>query len=236
MNKLIRTSVIGAFATATLAGATFAPFIASAATADAATVKAEQQQHKIDQLDLTVSQDGYQVMQNVRAARLALFNGDTDGARKFIDKAQHSLDKAGSDDKALRARAGGDPNLISIDGDLVVSHDYALTPEKKQHLAVGRDHLKAGRHDKAIEELKLADVDVGYSRLLMPLRQTRQHVAEAARLIAAQKYFDANLALKDAEDGMSVDTVSVVELPKADKTAAADTPSVTPAQPATRSD
>ncbi len=236
MNKLIRTSVIGAIATAALAGAAFAPFVAAAATADAAAVKAEQQQDKIDRLDFKVSQDGYQVMQNVRAARLALFNGDTDGARQFVDKARHGLDKTGRDDKALRAEAGGDPNLVSIDGDLVVSRDYALTPEKRQHLAVGRDHLKAGRHDKGIEELRLADVDVGYSRLLMPLRQTWQHLAEAARLIAAQKYFDANLALKDAEDGMSVDTVSLVEVPKADKTAAAEAPSALPARPATRSD
>jgi len=233
MNKLIRNSIIGAFATASIVGAAFAPFIASAATADAAAVKAEQQPKEIDQLDFKVSQDGYQVMQNVRSARLALFNGDTDGARQFVDKAQHSLDRTGTDEKALRAQAGGDPNLISIDGDLVVSHDYAVNPEKRRHLAVGRDHLKAGRHKEAIEQLKLADIDVGYSRLRMPLRQTRQHVAEAARLIDAQKYFDANLALKDAEDGLSVDTVTLVEVPKPAKTVAAEAPGTPPAKPET---
>jgi len=221
MNKTVRNFVIGAFTTATLASAGLAPLVASAATSNNPTFKAEQQT-KVDKMNLAVSKDGYQVMRDVHAARVALYDGDTTLAKQLVDQAQQSLKKTRTDEKALGANSKNDPNLVSIDGQLVLGHDYVPTPEKTAHLKQGNEHLKNGDSKSAIEQLKLAEVDIGYSRILMPLAETQQQVDEAAGLIYSKNYYDASMALKHAEDGLDMETVMLVEAPKAPAGTGAD--------------
>jgi hypothetical protein len=231
MNTRIRNLVIGAFATATVMGA-LAPLAAHAATPNSPTVKAE---HKAaaKNLSVQVSKDGYEVMHDVRAARLALFDGNTDQATKLVDQAQQKLIAARNDEKAVGNNSKGDPNLISIDGQLVVGHDYVATPEKTAHLKQGNEQLKAGKNSEAIEQLKLADVDIGYTRILMPLAETQKHVDEAAALLYSKNYYDANMALKQAEEGLDTETVLLVEAPKpANHTDTAQAQAHTPAKTA----
>lgn len=231
MNTITRNLVIGAFATATLVGG-LAPLAAQAATPNSPTIKAEHKAATKD-MNLQVSKDGYQAMHDVRAARLALFDGNTDQAKKLIDQAQQSLTKASHDETVLGSNSKGDPNLISIDGQLVVGHDYVATPEKTAHLKQGNENLKAGKKDAAIEQLKLADVDIGYTRIVMPLKETQKHVDEAAAYMFSKHYYDANLALKSAEGGLDTDTVLLVEAPKpANHTDTAQAQPQTPAKTA----
>ena len=221
MNKTVRNLVLGAFATATFASAGLAPLVANAATPNNPTVKHEAMT-RAEKMNLAVSDDGYQVMRDVHAARIALFNGNTDQAKKLIDQAQQGLKKTRTDEKALGANSKNDPNLVSIDGQLVVGHDYVPTPEKTAALNKGNDTLKEGDSTSAIEQLKLAEVDIGYSRILMPLAETQKNVDEAAGLIYSQNYYDANLALMRAENGLDTETVMLVEAPKAPAGTGAD--------------
>ncbi|QID16410.1 YfdX family protein [Nitrogeniibacter mangrovi] len=222
MNRHIGRLIIGALASAALTATPLIPVVARAATPNSPTVKAAQAK-KVDQLKLKVSDDGRQAMEDVHAARIALFNGDTDTARKLVHEAQQRLTRTSTDEQALGHDGQYDRNLVSIDGQLVVGHDYVATPEKTRHIVKGQAHLKAGQPQQAVEELRLADADVGYTRLLMPLKATRKHVDEAAALIYSGNNYDANLALKAAEDGLSVDTVMLVDTPHPVKTAATDT-------------
>ncbi|HAI1492918.1 TPA: YfdX family protein, partial [Escherichia coli] len=41
---------------------------------------------------------------------------------------------------------------------------------------------------------------------LMPLKQTRNALADAQKLLDKKQYYEANLALKGAEDGIIVDS------------------------------
>ena len=235
MSNVLRNSIIGLFAATALASAGFAPLGAIAGVPDSAPVKARQAEQQ-KEMNLQVSQDGFDAMRAVRSARVALFNGDTDQARELVQQAQQSLAKAAADEKAMGVDQGGDTNLISIDGQLVVDQDYVGTPEKAAHLDQGEQHLKNGKTQEAIEQLKLAEEDIGYTQLLMPLQETRAHVDEAAGKIHDRNFFDANLALKAAEDGLSVETVMLVETPKpvATATATGDTIAATPAQASTQ--
>ena len=70
------------------------------------------------------------------------------------------------------------------------------------------------------DELKLAEVDVSSSRLLMPIDSTSQGLEQARRLLGEKKYYEANLALKSTEDKLRVDTVSLDEAPKSGAMAA----------------
>lgn len=213
MNTITRKLVIGAFATATVMSG-LAPLAAQAATANSPTIQAQHKTAAKD-MNLQVSKDGFQAMHDVRAARLALFDGHPDQARKFIDQAQQNLTKASHDETVQGSNSKADPNLISIDGQLVVGHDYVATPEKTAHLKQGNENLKAGKKSEAIEQLKLADVDIGFTRIVMPLKETQKHVDEAAAYLFSKNYYDANLALKAAESGLDTDTVLLVEAPKA---------------------
>jgi len=53
----------------------------------------------------------------------------------------------------------------------------------------------------------------------MPLKETETRLATATNLTKEHKYYEANLALKAAEDGIVLDSVSLLEFPTADGSA-----------------
>lgn len=200
--------------------------IASAAIANALYPVAVHAETKSDQVvtaskagaanpNLQLSQDGFSTMRDVRAARVAIFNGDTAAATKFIEQAKMDIGKASSDEKMIVAK-DGEPamKLVPIDGQIVVSDNFVATPEKAKNIATGNEKLKEGKTKEAIEALKLADVDIGFSRVLMPLGTTTKHLDTAADLLNEGKFYEANMALKAVEDGLVLDTVVLVEAPK----------------------
>ena len=226
MNTILRNTVIGLFAATALAGVGLAPLRAMAGATVSAAARADKQQP----INVQVSSDGFEAMRNVRAARVALFNGDTEHAKAYVRQAQQALTKAATDEKAAGTNRSGDPNLISIDGQLVVGEGYIGSPDKAAHLNRGERHLKDGNTQEAIEQLKLTEEDIGYTRLLMPLKETRSHVEDADRMMQKGDYFDANLALKSAEEGLAVETVMLVEVPKQANAATAASTATTPAK------
>ena len=71
---------------------------------------------------------------------------------------------------------------IPIDGQIALADTYVPTPEKKEHIAKANEHLKNGRAKEAIEELRLGEIDVTYSRVMMPLTATKKCLADAMQL------------------------------------------------------
>ena len=47
----------------------------------------------------------------------------------------------------------------------------------------------------------------------MPLASTTNWVTTATKLVGQHKYYEANLALKAAEDGLVVNSTNLVEMP-----------------------
>lgn len=216
MNRKFRTLALGALAsTALITVGMTAPAYAGATKAANSATKAQDQvvqasKSGIANPDLQLSQDGYNVMRDVRAARISIFNGDIDSAKKFVKLAQDDLGKTRSDDTRVKTSeklTADQANWVPIDGQLVVADNFVATPEKAKHIAAGNEKLKAGKAKEAIEELKLADVNVGFTRLLMPLNDTGKQVNLAWDLLNSGDYYQANMALKAAEDGLNVDTV-----------------------------
>ena len=78
--------------------------------------------------------------------------------------------------------------------------------------AFGRD-LKG-----TVAASELAEVDIGFTRLLMPLDSTAKQITNAQTLLDQHKYYEANMALKAAEDGLNVETVMLVQPTKSGKT------------------
>ena len=155
-----------------------------------------------------VSTAGYDAIRDVRFARLAIFNGDPKLATEMIDKAKKDLDAATKDAKTFDAdekaadhgNKGTDKSatdkmdLIPIDGDIAIADTFVPTAEKKEHIAKANEHLKVGRSKYAVEELRLGEVDIVYTRLMLPLTATAKRVADAEGLANDHKYYEASLA------------------------------------------
>ena len=166
-------------------------------------------------------------------ARLAIFNGDPKVAVKMMGKAKKALDAATKDESMfvadMKTLAGNKAahgttstsssatpatTWIPIDGQISLADTYVATPEKTEHIAKANEHFKSGRAKEAVEELRLGEIDVTYSRVMMPLTATTKCLADAMQLADEHKYYEANLSLKAAEDGVIVDSVGLADVPQ----------------------
>ena len=186
---------------------------------------------------MKVSHDGYGAIRAIHVARLAIFNGDTKDATEMLATAQKDLDAAtkdagtfaadtkaaGHDKKGHHKSTGDKTDLIPIDGEIAIADTFVPSAEKKKHIEKANEHLKSGHSKDAIEELRLGEVDVVFTRLMLPLETTKKRVADAEKLATEHKYYEANLALKAAEDGLIIDSVDLLGTPVAASTAPAAT-------------
>lgn len=170
-----------------------------------------------------VSQESAVAMRDIRAARLAIFEGEPDAAKHFIADAQQQLSAAEKsaprtkvtvkteqtvgNKTVAKSEASETTELVPIDAWLGVAEDFVSTPAKQASIAKADQHIKAGGRSQALETLKAADIDVSVTRVLMPVGATERQVARAADLLSHDKYYEANLALKVAEDGLITDSV-----------------------------
>ena len=192
-------------------------------SAPSATINAK------DKAFIKFSDAGNTAIQDIRAARFAIFNGQTSAASALIEGAIVATTKAKSDapefarttsksvdgKEVSSSSAEREAMSVPVDGQLLVSDDFVMTPEKKAHIDKANTHLKNGERSKAIEELKLADIDVGYSVVWMPMTSALKHLDQAMKFDKDGKYYEANLALKAIEDSLVVDTVNSNEVPQA---------------------
>lgn len=210
----------------TLASAAYPVFAQSAAPATAtatAQANAAAPAGSVDQDLMRLSDEGMQAMRAVHAARIALFNGDPQAASEALTVAKASLQVAKVDEPInvvdVSATRKGEVvadevfaakmNLVPIDGRITLDETLVKDPGQKAHVANAGEHMAQGRTKAAVHELKLAEVDASFTRVLMPLQGTRRQVDKASKLVDAKQYYEANLALKAAEQGLQIDTVVV---------------------------
>lgn len=157
-----------------------------------------------------VSKEGCLAIVDVRWARVAIFEGQTEQGEKLLEKAKKNLMVVEKQAPELAVAKKG-LEFIPIDAAVVLSEDFVATPEKKAKIKEANEHLRQGESAKAIEILRQADIAVSGSLVLMPVKSTLRHVDQAISLIKDHKYYEANLALKGAEDGLILSTVMLYE-------------------------
>jgi hypothetical protein len=176
---------------------------------------------------LKVSQEGFDAMRCIRAARLAIFNGQTSVAADLLNKAKTNLEAAAKDaptfvtttQTAVNGNVvAGDVavvnmNWVPIDGQVSLADALVASPQKTQHIKNANKHFKNGQSNNAVEELHLAAIDVNCSRVLMSLTATTDCVNKATKLMSEQKYYQANLVLKTAEDALVLESTNVLATP-----------------------
>ena len=205
MNKktLAVTALIAAISTG-MAATAMSPVIAAELQAKADENSTEQT--KSDQDLIRVSEDALKTMRDVGSARLAIFNGFPRQAQIYIDAAVTRSEAAlkDADKYAL------DINASKKDGEKYVPFNTGLTvaetlePSKEQqaNISSANRHMRRGETKKAMETLKVGEIDFALATELLPIQTAKTHIEDAARLIGEGKYYEANLALKAVQDSV----------------------------------
>ena len=213
--KIASVTIVGLLASS--------PFILSgAASADTkghdetTTVAAVTSQAEEQSLIKTVD-EAFVGLRKIRAARLAIFNGNTADATELVTDAEKSFSMARKDMEAYKVatkKSVGDLDAyIPFDTSISLSEGFVPTEEKASVLAKANDHLGKGDQKKAAETLRLANIDITVSTALIPIKATMNHVQDASKMLSEKKYYQANLALKAIEDSILVESYSVDEVP-----------------------
>ena len=223
MNKkqLFSTTFAAILATGMMTtGATSAFAKEQAAVAPAATKEQNKQvesDKKITQAEkdlVKVSRDAMLSMRDLNNARWAIFNGDTDQARTFVDAAVTRIDVTEKESKkyALDIKAPKeDDNYVPFDVSLTELDAFAPTAKKAKHTAVGKHH---GTNKKDEETLKLSEIDISLSTGMIPVDFAKKYINEASSLIKKGLFYEANLALKAVDDAVLVQSFALEDVPR----------------------
>jgi hypothetical protein len=197
----------------------------AAGTAAPATTEVTAKDKAAEKEFIKVSEETLKSMRNLNGARLAIFNGQPNRAKTYVDGAKTSIAAAVTDaDKyALEVhpehvKKEHQENMkkdryVPFDAALTVANEFVPTKEKAAHIAKANEHLKNGEKKKAMEELKLGEIDVAVSASMVPVEFAKAHIDDAAKLIGEHKYYEANLALKAVDDAVVVETYAVDAVP-----------------------
>ena len=157
-----------------------------------------------------IAVQGLDALRDIKLARVALFQGHPEKTETLLNRAStlladDSVDWSKYIRKDKKASLTND-SYVAIDASMGISEDYVASPEKQKAIKHANAKLANGDKKGAVEELRLAGIGVMENVCLMPLKQTRSAVAEAKKLMGEHKYYEANLALKGAEDGIIMDS------------------------------
>ncbi|EAS3229196.1 hypothetical protein DY589_24985, partial [Salmonella enterica] len=162
-----------------------------------------------------IAKIGNEAMQDVQLARVSLFNGDTKSAKKLLSDAQQKINDDKTDwakfiKKDKKTPVDGDSYIV-INASMSINEDYQASDEKIKAIKNANEKIKKGDKKGAIETLKLAGITVVENEVLMPLKQTRTDIQKAIAFFDDGKYYQANLMLLSAEEGIILDSETIQE-------------------------
>jgi len=214
--------------------------VAKAETPASAALKTEAD-HDFGRL----SKAGAQAFEELRRARLAIFNADPLTAQTWVDAATTALERAKTDEtvymkaeselsvlpRLKKALETSDKDAqptskkmawLPVDTQMILGEDFVETPQKKAALEEANKSLAKGDKKEALEKLKLAEVDVSSIVAVVPLDQTISDVKEAGSLMEKRKYYEASVILKNIGERVRYLVVSETGVPKKDAGAKKD--------------
>ena len=160
-----------------------------------------------------VSQKGFAAMQTMHAARLAIFNGETDTAKEMLSRAEGLMKEMEADHHNYQANEG----QVPINGSITLAESFVPDKSHADYLNKANQYFQKGQKAEGIQQLREGKIAVDFARVLMPYEATSKKLNEAIELANQEKYYQTNLALKAAEEGMGFDSISLFDTEKDSK-------------------
>ena len=214
--KTILTTTIAAILATGLAVSYVSPAFAKN---NSEHMSATTQKNKAAEEELVkVSDDAKISLRDLDNARLAIFHGDTDQAQTYVDAAKTRIDVARSEEKkyALDIKAPKASDwYVPYNATFTVMDTFKPTNDKAKNIAKANKYLRKGKQKEAMETLKLSKIDVAISTGLLPVKFAQENIVKASNLVREGKYYQANLALKQVDDAVIIQTYGIDDVPKA---------------------
>lgn len=191
---------------------TLASIVAGAPLATTAYASTDSKQEIVVAKTINISGHAKAVISDVRNARFALFDGQTDAALDLVKKSREVLDKAILG-YALKADAAGD-YVIPLDRSITLAEGFKPTQELDLVINKAGVMAQQGQVDEAIVLMKEAGVDLDIQYVLLPVLKTISNLENATNNIKAGQFYEANMNLKAIEVAIVVEDLNVEEIPK----------------------
>ena len=165
-----------------------------------------------------VSEDAMISLRDIHSARLAIFYGDPEQAQTYVDAAKTRMDvaRAEASKYALDAKAPKASDwYVPYNATFTVMDTFKPTNDKAKNIAKANKYLRKGKQKEAMETLKLSKIDVAISTGLLPVKFAQENIVKASNLVRNGKFYEANLALKQVDDAVIIQTYGIDDVPKA---------------------
>jgi hypothetical protein len=157
-----------------------------------------------------VSPHAAEALEQIGAARQALAHKQAPAALDHLARAKSALAAAaGPQAQGAQRRTA----WLQVSTRVLLSDDFVPAPAQSRHIEAAKAHLAAGRRAQARDELRLAEVDASFSRVLLPLDETEKAIDGASALIRQGKLDAADAQLKAAQGSVMIDSEVVVGRP-----------------------
>ncbi len=167
---------------------------------------------------LKASDEGLQVLDKIHQARAELYDGQEDAAAKLLGEASTALGQAKGDLKQMLVadtKSGSDqPVYLPVDVQIGYGETFVPDDRSRQTLSEAGQQLQSDQPDKALETLRLADLDMQVIAAMMPLDQTSAHLADAQKAIGSGDTNSAQQSLAALEEGVVVQGWNIDAIPK----------------------
>jgi len=211
----IKTSIVSLAAAGLIAASPLALLgNAAAATSEEVAQPAADTQ---DQAIIKTVDEAYQGLRQVHAARVAIFNGETDVALQHVTAAEAdftAVEKTLDTHQIKAASASGEADAyIPFDMQIGLAEGFVPSQEMTGKLQEANQLFQQGNHRNAVDVLRLANIDITVNAGLVPAKSSLARVQGAIKLIDDKKYYEANLALKALEDSVVFESYDADTLP-----------------------
>lgn len=190
-----------------LAVAIGAGAIAQTAVADDTAKPAAEETAKASSIKIPAV--GGTLLNDVRHARMALFDGQAETASGILSQATSYL----GDDTAKYAIKTDGGYAIPVDSGVSFADGFTPTQDHAPAIAQAGQHMQQGDIDGAIETMTNAGVDLDVKMVVVPYKTTVDALEKAIEDIGAGDIHKANMVLKSIETSVKVDDFKPGHLP-----------------------
>ncbi len=182
---------------------------AIAQTAVADTTPKTETEEVVKANSLKIPAIGGTLLNDVRKARMALFDGQLDTASGILEQATSYL----GDETAKFAIKSGDEYGIPVDSGLSFAEDFTPAKAHAPAIAQAGEHVAQGDIDGAIQVMTDAGIGLDVKMVVVPFKATVDALEQATQDISAGEIHKANMLLKSIETSVTVDDFKPGQLP-----------------------